>query len=96
MSDYHLVRDRLDPDAVYFETAEFDLPWGGFGEPRPVVRSYRRPLGAVLNPLVDSGLVLDRLLEPLPTDDCRDADPDVYAELMQRPDFLCVRAIKPR
>ena len=94
MSDYRLCRERCDPDSVYFDVEEHELEWNGFGEPRPLVRFFRRPLGAMLNPLVEAGFVLDRVLEPLPTDEFRRAAPDDYAFLMREPCFLCVRAIK--
>jgi len=94
MSDYVLVRDRVDPGAAYFDTALFDYPWGGFGEPRPVVRSWRRPLGAMLNPLVAAGFTLEAVLEPKPTEAFREADPEGYAALLREPCFLCVRARK--
>ncbi len=66
-------------------------PWRGFGTP-VVVPSYRRPLSAVLNPVLEAGYRLDGSLEPLPTDDFAAADPAAHAELMREPGFLCVRA----
>ena len=41
-----------------------------------------------------AGLTLDKLLEPLPTAEFRDADPRRYAELMRRPAFLMMRLRK--
>jgi hypothetical protein len=58
------------------------------------VRSYRRPLADLLNALAGSGLVVDRVLEPLPLKEFEVADPDEYLKLMRRPGFLCVRAMK--
>jgi len=95
MSDYRLVRERLDPDSVYFDVERQAFAWGGFGEPRPLVQWFRRPLGAMLNPLVEAGFALDRLLEPRPTEEFRRADPEEYAQLMRAPCFLCGRARKP-
>lgn len=83
------------PDGVYFDVEEFDMVWGGFGEPKPVITSYRRPLSAQINPLIDAGFALDRILEPRPTSDYQDADPALYEILQRRPDFMCVRARKP-
>jgi len=96
MSDYRLVRDRCDPDAKYFEVEPFALEWSGFGEPHPLVRSFRRPLSAMLNPLIDAGFAVDRVLEPLPVEECRRVAPDEYEQLASEPCFLCVRARKPR
>lgn len=81
--------------SAYFATELISFAWSGFGEPRPVVTSYRRPLTAFINPLVQAGFTLDHLLEPLPTEAYRQADPEGHAQLMQRPGFLCVRARKP-
>jgi len=33
---------------TYFDTSRFGMYWGGFGEPKPFVQSYRRPLAVVL------------------------------------------------
>jgi hypothetical protein len=51
-------------------------------------------LGEVINPLLEAGFALERLLEPTPTDEFRAKLPEDYAELMRRPGFLCVRAVK--
>ena len=95
MSDYRVVQKHCDPDAVYFDVERHDLEWKGFGEPRPLVGFYRRPLGAMLNPLIEAGFALDRVLEPLPTEEFRDAAPEEYGRLLRGPDFLCVRARRP-
>ena len=59
-----------------------------------MARSYRRPLAEVINPLLEAGFMLDRLLEPLPVEEFRKRAPEDYEELMRRPGFMCVRAIK--
>jgi hypothetical protein len=48
----------------------------------------------MINPLLRAGFRLDMLLEPLPTDTFREADPERYARLMEQPGFLCVRALR--
>lgn len=78
----------------YFEIEAVQGPWSGFGE-LFVMNSYRRPLSEFINAPLRAGLALDRLLEPLPTDDFRDADPRRHAELMRRPAFLMMRLRKP-
>lgn len=79
--------------ANYFETEIVECTWRGFVEPVPV-RSYRRPLSELLNPLVQSGFAIDRLLEPLPMDEFEAADPEDYVRLLKRPGFMCLRAMK--
>jgi SAM-dependent methyltransferase len=77
----------------YFEVELVEYEWTGFG--RPVrVPSYRRPLSAVLNPLIEAGFVVQRILEPLPTEAFRQRDPAEYARLRKEPGFMCVRAAK--
>lgn len=84
----------LQSTGNYFETEAVEFEWTGFGTPI-TVPSYRRPLGAVLNPLLRAGFVLERLLEPTPTERFKEEAPQYYEELSRRPGFLCVRAMKP-
>lgn len=78
----------------YFDTELVEEEWTGFGTPARV-RFYRRSLQEVLNPLLEAGFVLERILEPQPTEEFRQAAPDDYEELCREPGFLCVRAVKP-
>jgi SAM-dependent methyltransferase len=77
----------------YFDIEEVDYVWRGFG---PVVRMpyYRRPLAAMLDPLLSAGFLLERLLEPRPVPEFKEQDPADYEKLMKQPGFLCVRAQK--
>lgn len=77
----------------YFATEQVGSEWRGFGKP-VYVPTYRRPLNAILNPLLEAGFILQRLLEPLPAEQFRQADPEGYAELTIRPGFICLRAAK--
>ena len=77
----------------YFETELVEWEWRGFGVPVRVP-SYRRSLGETLNSLLEAGFALERILEPVPTDDFREAEPEDYEKLIKRPGFMCVRARK--
>jgi SAM-dependent methyltransferase len=77
----------------YFDVEVVECTWRGFRKPVPV-RSLRRPLGELVNRLTGAGFAIDRFLEPRPTDEFREADPEDYGKLMRRPGFLCVRARK--
>ena len=77
----------------YFEIEAVSGPWKGFGETF-VMNSYRRPMSEFINAPLRAGLVLDKLLEPLPTAEFRDADPRRHAELVRRPAFLMMRLRK--
>lgn len=85
----------LHPSLSYFETELVHYEWKGFGTPVKMP-SYKRPLGALINPLAEAGFVLDHLLEPTPTEAFKEVAPDDYEELSMRPGFLCVRAVKAR
>jgi SAM-dependent methyltransferase len=95
MGDWQYLKRRLPEIAQsYFETQRFTTTWGGFGDPAPEITSYRRPLAAMLNPLIEAGFCLDHVLEPVPTPDYEREDPQGYAELLREPGFICIRARK--
>ncbi len=77
----------------YFATEKVGTVWRGFGKP-VYVPAYRHSLSALINPLLDAGFSLERVLEPLPTEEFQQADPEEYEQLMRSPGFLCVRARK--
>jgi ubiquinone/menaquinone biosynthesis C-methylase UbiE len=88
LSDYSLHQAR-----DYFRTERVRYTWRGFGEP-VVVHAYRRPLMDVFNGLSGAGFCVDRVVEPLPTDEFKAQDAEEYERLLERPGFLCVRARK--
>jgi ubiquinone/menaquinone biosynthesis C-methylase UbiE len=77
----------------YFNVELVEYTWRGFGKPVSVP-SYRRPLSEVINPLIQAGFILDHILEPLPTAEFKEKDPQDYEELMRNLGFMCIRAIK--
>ena len=95
MSDFRLVQKKHDPNSRYYDLESFESHWSGFGKPAPKVGSFRRPLELMLNPLADAGFVLERVLEPRPTEEIRTVNPELFASLDIEPCFLCVRARKP-
>jgi SAM-dependent methyltransferase len=56
------------------------------------VRYYRRPLTAMIDALAEAGFVVERMLEPQPTDEFRRVDPQRYERLSKDPCFLVIRA----
>ena len=66
----HPMRDWMDErtrgEGTYFDTSRFGFHWSGFGEPKPYVEAWRRPLADILNAVADSGWRLDRFVEPKP------------------------------
>lgn len=79
----------------YFSVEQVECTWTGF-DVKVSMPSYRRSLAQAINPVMEAGLVLDRVLEPQPTDDFLKADPRRYRLLMHRPGFICVRARKTK
>ena len=77
----------------YFETELVASEWKGFSR-RVCMPGYRRSLEDTLNPFIDAGFKLDRILEPKATEDLRRADPRHFEELRRQPVFLCIRALK--
>jgi len=92
----HPMRDWTDErthgDRSYYEANLFGMHWSGFGEPRPYVECYRRPLAAILNPLAEAGWILERIVEPRPLEEMRAIAEKLYLELARSPAFICVRA----
>lgn len=78
----------------YFATELIGCDWYGFNREKVYVQTYRRPFQATVNPLIEAGFILDRVVEPLPTEDFKKADPEDYAKLMRAPAFICFRARK--
>jgi SAM-dependent methyltransferase len=77
----------------YFATEKVGAVWKGFGKP-VYVPAYRHSLSAILNPLLETGFTLERILEPLPTEEFKKADPEEYEKLMRYPSFIYLRARK--
>jgi len=78
----------------YYQTKEVNCVWQGFGKP-VVMKSYYHSLGEITGSLSDSGFLIERLIEPLPTQEFRTADPRNYEELSQFPLFIFIRAVRP-
>lgn len=54
---------------------------------------YRRSLSAMLDPILDAGLRIDRVVEPQPTEGFEEAWPERYERESKRPVFIAVRAV---
>jgi hypothetical protein len=47
-----------------------------------------------VNPLIRAGFTMEHILEPLSTDEFKEKLPEDYDQLIQRPGFMCLRAVK--
>jgi SAM-dependent methyltransferase len=81
------------PHGNYFDVEQVEWVFAGFGAPVRVP-NFRRPLGAMLDPLLAAGFQLERLVEPRPIPEFREQEPRDYEKLMRTPGFLCIRARK--
>jgi SAM-dependent methyltransferase len=74
--------------ANYFKVEHVTDVWKWLGK----VEFFRRPLTEISSSLADAGFYIERLVEPVPTEEFRAVKPDSYAELMRQPEFLIVLA----
>jgi len=78
----------------YFETELVGVEWRGFESVRVHMPSFRRPLSEALNPLIEVGFFLERIIEPKPIEEFKNADPKHFEELSRQPCFICIRVRK--
>ncbi|NJK96416.1 MAG: methyltransferase domain-containing protein [Bacteroidetes bacterium] len=77
----------------YFETRQVSYLWKGFGV-QSDMPSYYHCMGDLCNALTNNGFVIEKVIEPLPTENFRLADIRHYEELMKFPGFICFKARK--
>jgi SAM-dependent methyltransferase len=77
----------------YFATEKVEMWWRGFGVP-DLMPSFRRPLQSVVDPLYESGFMIERILEPKPTLEFKESEPEDYERLSKQPGFMCVKSVK--
>jgi SAM-dependent methyltransferase len=92
--DHPAAPTETTPIETYFAVEFFEAYWRGFGEPYPLVKGYRRPLGEVLNPLLEVGFHLQQVLDMQPVAELQAIDPEEYQKLTTLPGFLAWRAVK--
>ncbi len=88
-----LTEFTLRSGGDYFATELAETEWTSFGV-RVLMPSYRRPLGSVIAALAGAGFVVEQMIEPRPTQECRSRDAATYRRLSRLPGFLCIRARK--
>ncbi len=77
----------------YFSVEQVKCTWKGFGK-RIQMPSFRRSLEEITTPLIEAGFLIERVHEPLPTQEFKSADLRRFRILMHRPCFICIRARK--
>ena len=83
-------------DAEHFRTRNYFAiehivdEWEWLGK----VEFFRRSLTEIVDSIIESGFVIDRIVEPVPTPELKAENPDSWEKLMNRPEFLIVVAHK--
>jgi SAM-dependent methyltransferase len=77
----------------YFLTEPLLVTWTGFGDPIDVP-TIRRPLSAMTEALVETGFLIENIVEALPIEEFKEINPETYAKTSKFPTFLCFRAIR--
>ncbi len=91
LSTHHPAADAALFDTKdYFRTERVVDYWEWVGN----VEFYRRSLTEIHSSVADSGFVIERLIEPVPTPEFRALNPEAYQNLMRQPAFLIIRARK--
>ena len=57
------------------------------------VKKYHRMISTVVNTLTENGFVIEKMIEPLPTEELLIKYPD-HRDLLHKPDFMLIRARK--
>lgn len=76
----------LEADQGYFDVEQRTEAWS------VEMPYYSRPLQEIINPLIDSGFILDHLSEHQPPKHLAEDHPEVYEKTKREPVFLAVRA----
>lgn len=57
------------------------------------VKKYHRTFSTIINTLIDMGFVIEKVVEPIPSEEFLEKYPD-YNDLLHKPDFLLVKVRK--
>jgi len=74
----------------YFEKTLITDYWENVGE----VKFYHHSLHELAEGLSQAGFVIEKMLEPMPLSEMKNADPKMYENVTTKPWFLFVRAMK--
>ena len=94
LSTSHPTSDWLQSGGSYFAVERVDALFDGLGG-RWRVPFWRIPMGVLLDEVLAAGLVLDRLVEPVPPADRFAMSPRMHRRLNLEPAFVALRAHRP-
>jgi SAM-dependent methyltransferase len=94
VSTHHPTANWLRDGGSYFDvtiaTDTFELD-GRHGQ----IQFWREPLGSLCDAATSAGFLIERVVEPRPTDIVRARWPDTYEKLERQPAFMLLRLVKP-
>lgn len=94
ISTHHPTSDWLTQGGSYFAVeqfvARFNSDAGVFEVP-----SWRMPLHHLVDELLSTGFILEKIAEPRPTAVVEQIDPEVFEQLSTAPAFIAFRLRKP-
>jgi SAM-dependent methyltransferase len=91
--EHPFTKFHLNESDNYFATERLEITWKGFGEPVDVP-TYRRPLNAMVQALLDTGFIIENIKESHPTEKVRELEPERYERILRNPPFLSFRTRK--
>lgn len=92
VSTQHPTVDWLHHGGSYFAVEVVEEEWTSL---RRAVPSWREPLTAFCAAATDSGLLIERLVEPQPAPSMKERWPDDWARLSTAPGFVILKLLKP-
>jgi SAM-dependent methyltransferase len=87
--EHPFTKFNLNDSDNYFATEKLVIPWKGFGNVD--VPTYRRPLNAMVQALLDTGFAIENIKESHPIEKVRELVPEEYEKILRNPPFLCFR-----
>ncbi len=83
--------EQIELEKNYFLTQQVEEDWtpAGMGIP-----SYRRPLHAIFSAFSNSGFLIERIVEPKPTEAWKEIHEPFYRKWMQHPVIMCIGSRK--
>ncbi len=89
LSTHHPAADAARVRTSNYLATEYIVEeWDWVG----MVEFFRRPLTEIVQSLSDSGFVIDKLLEPVPTEEFRAVKPEAYDRIVSQPEFMIIKA----
>lgn len=71
-----------------------EATWQGFGGDPVVVPDYYRSFEEIINPIINAGFAVHKIIETKPIDRLRDVDPIRYEKYRKSPTFMIIEANK--